>query len=263
MHHCIDEYQHTNDFVLPTSSQMSARASPAVVIEKLRGQDMLCLAVISDAHLRKMEDLLSEANDKNEDLHKLDTDQNNSKNKLLVENSDLTHQVEELENRISQLNRTKLLLASQTGDLKKQLDEESKTTAVGNLANLKLECKLLKEQLEEELECKSELETDIETQHRQHPLENEKAYKEAEEAVEATQIKCNNLEKTKQRLQGEIEDVCMDLEKIADLSEQLMDAGKSTLEFQKSKTKSEIEKEEMQVAYEEAEAALEVSRELV
>lgn len=37
---------------------------------------------------------------------------------------------------------------------------------------------------------------------------------EAEEAVEATQVKCSSLEKTKQRLQGEVEELCMDLEKV-------------------------------------------------
>lgn len=37
---------------------------------------------------------------------------------------------------------------------------------------------------------------------------------EAEEAVEATQAKCSSLEKTKQRLQGEVEELCMDLEKV-------------------------------------------------
>jgi len=37
---------------------------------------------------------------------------------------------------------------------------------------------------------------------------------EAEESVEATQAKCSSLEKTKQRLQGEVEELCMDLEKV-------------------------------------------------
>ena len=37
---------------------------------------------------------------------------------------------------------------------------------------------------------------------------------EAEEAVETTQAKCSSLEKTKQRLQGEVEELCMDLEKV-------------------------------------------------
>lgn len=32
--------------------------------------------------------------------------------------------------------------------------------------------------------------------------------------VEATQAKCSSLEKTKQRLQGEVEELCMDLEKV-------------------------------------------------
>uniref|UniRef100_A0A4W5N1I2 Myosin tail domain-containing protein n=1 Tax=Hucho hucho TaxID=62062 RepID=A0A4W5N1I2_9TELE len=36
---------------------------------------------------------------------------------------------------------------------------------------------------------------------------------EAEEAVEATNSKCSSLEKTKQRLQGEVEDLMMDVER--------------------------------------------------
>lgn len=34
--------------------------------------------------------------------------------------------------------------------------------------------------------------------------------------MEATQAKCSSLEKTKQRLQGEVEELCMDLEKVND-----------------------------------------------
>lgn len=37
---------------------------------------------------------------------------------------------------------------------------------------------------------------------------------EAEEAVETTQAKCSSLEKTKQRLQAEVEELCLDLEKV-------------------------------------------------
>lgn len=37
---------------------------------------------------------------------------------------------------------------------------------------------------------------------------------EAEEAVEVTQAKCSSLEKTKQRLQEEVEELCVDLEKV-------------------------------------------------
>ena len=32
--------------------------------------------------------------------------------------------------------------------------------------------------------------------------------------MEATQAKCSSLEKTKQRLQGEVEELCIDLEKV-------------------------------------------------
>lgn len=37
---------------------------------------------------------------------------------------------------------------------------------------------------------------------------------EAEEAIEATQAKCSSLEKNKQRLQTEVEELCLDLEKV-------------------------------------------------
>lgn len=37
---------------------------------------------------------------------------------------------------------------------------------------------------------------------------------EAEEAVEATQAKCSCLEKTKQRLLVEVEELCLDMEKV-------------------------------------------------
>lgn len=36
---------------------------------------------------------------------------------------------------------------------------------------------------------------------------------DAEEAVEAVNSKCSSLEKTKQRLQGEVEDLMMDVER--------------------------------------------------
>lgn len=32
--------------------------------------------------------------------------------------------------------------------------------------------------------------------------------------MEATQAKCSSLEKTKHRLQGEVEELCMDLDKV-------------------------------------------------
>lgn len=52
---------------------------------------------------------------------------------------------------------------------------------------------------------------------------------EAEEAVEATQAKCSSLEKTKQRLQGEVEELCMDLEKVDDRARSTMTSCRSVL----------------------------------
>ncbi|XP_044154341.1 putative uncharacterized protein MYH16 [Bufo gargarizans] len=93
---------------------------------------------------------------------------------------------------------------------------------------------MLKDQLEEEMEGKSELQRQIsrlngEVTHWRTRYENEAGQRteeleesrrklsgrlqEAEEALEVTQAKCSNLERVKQRLLGEVEDICLDLEK--------------------------------------------------
>lgn len=59
---------------------------------------------------------------------------------------------------------------------------------------------------------------------------------EAEEAVEATQAKCSSLDKTKQRLQGEVEELCIDLEKVdrkAYCESLLMTSQSSVLVFER------------------------------
>lgn len=106
-----------------------------------------------------------------------------------AENNELTRQMEEMDNKGSNLSRTKALLMSQHEELKKQFDEEVKVCAVNqsnsneanlfcsdawvimwhsvcrqakallssSLSALRQECDTLKEQLEEEQESKQEL----------------------------------------------------------------------------------------------------------
>uniref|UniRef100_A0A8C9SKF6 Myosin-16-like n=1 Tax=Scleropages formosus TaxID=113540 RepID=A0A8C9SKF6_SCLFO len=163
-------------------------------------------------------------------------------------------QLEEAENRVSQMNRAKTLFTSQNEELKKQLEEEIKAKAAmaSTLGTMRQDCELLKEQLEEEQESKMELQRQVsklnsevthwrtryEADAIQHTDELEEAKKklasrlqEAEEAVEATQAKCSSLEKTKQRLQGEVEDLCIDLEK-ANSSAMLLDKKQRVMEKQ-------------------------------
>lgn len=57
---------------------------------------------------------------------------------------------------------------------------------------------------------------------------------EAEETIEATNSKCASLEKTKQRLQGEVEDLMIDVERANALAANL---DKKQRNFDKVKTK--------------------------
>ncbi|KAK6301023.1 hypothetical protein J4Q44_G00291210 [Coregonus suidteri] len=94
------------------------------------------------------------------------------------------------------------------------------------------DCDLLREQFEEEQEARQSLQrgmskansevaqwrTKYETDAIQRTEELEEAnwpkrLQEAEETIEATNSKCASLEKTKQRLQGEVEDLMIDVER--------------------------------------------------
>ncbi|XP_051797509.1 myosin-16-like [Acanthochromis polyacanthus] len=143
----------------------------------------------SEAHARKLEDNLAEANAR----------------------------LAEMERSQTELNTTKIHL-----------------TAVVALANARHDLALLQEQLEEESEARGELQRlvsklnadvntwrskyETDTIHRTEELEETKRklavrLQEAEEAAEAAQAKAASLEKVKQRLQGEVEDLTIDLEK--------------------------------------------------
>merc|ERR1711962_545054 len=105
---------------------------------------------------------------------------------------------------------------------------------------------------------------------------------EAEEQIEQALGKCASLEKTKNRLACEVEDLMIDVErananaaamekkqrqfdkliaewttKSHDLTDQLGEGGKSVHELDKARRRLEMEKEELQAALEEAESALE------
>ncbi|KAJ8364007.1 hypothetical protein SKAU_G00128380 [Synaphobranchus kaupii] len=190
----------------------------------------------SEAHIRKLEDSLSEVNARLSEMERNNTELNAFKIRLSAETSDLSREVEESQSRLSQLTRVKSTLTSQTDELKRQLDEESKSRsmAVVSLANARHDLDLMKEQLEEEQEGKGEMQrlisklnsevttwrTKYETDAIQKTEELEETKRklatrlqEAEEAAEAAQARAASLEKVKLRLQGEVEDLTIELEK--------------------------------------------------
>ncbi|XP_042247521.1 myosin-16-like [Thunnus maccoyii] len=190
----------------------------------------------SDAHAHKLEDNLAEANARLAEMERNQTELNTTKIHLTAENNDLSRELEDAQSKLTQLTRLKTSLTSQIDELKRQVDEENKgrNTAVVALANARHDLSLLQEQLEEESEGCGELQRlvsklnadvtswrskyETDAIHRTEELEETKRklavrLQEAEEAAEAAQARAASLEKIKQRLQGEVEDLTIDLEK--------------------------------------------------
>ncbi|KAI5615409.1 myosin heavy chain, fast skeletal muscle, partial [Silurus asotus] len=61
----------------------------------------------TDMQLKKLEDLLSEANSRNEDLQKALTEVTVAKNRLTADNNEMSRQIEETETKFSQTSRSK------------------------------------------------------------------------------------------------------------------------------------------------------------
>ncbi|GAB1296251.1 Myosin, heavy polypeptide 13, skeletal muscle [Apodemus speciosus] len=194
---------------------------------------------------RSVEDQFNEIKAKDDQQTQLIHDLNMQKARLQTQNGELNHQVEEKESLVSQLTKSKQALTQQLEELKRQLEEETKAkNALAHaLQSSRHDCDLLREQYEEEQEGKAELQralskansevaqwrTKYETDAIQRTEELEEAktittsgpprkklaqrLQEAEENTEASNSKCASLEKTKQRLQGEVDDLMLDLER--------------------------------------------------
>uniref|UniRef100_A0A3P9B7G9 Myosin heavy chain, fast skeletal muscle n=1 Tax=Maylandia zebra TaxID=106582 RepID=A0A3P9B7G9_9CICH len=185
---------------------------------------------------RSLEDQLSEYKTKHDENTHLITEVNAQKARLQNENGELSRLLEEKEAILSQMLRSKLAFTQQVEELKRQVEEEikAKNALSHALQSARHDCDLLREQYEEEQEAKAELQramskansevaqwrTKYETDAIQRNDELEEAKKklaqrlqEAEEAIEAVNAKCFSLEKTKQRLQGEVEDLMADVER--------------------------------------------------
>ncbi|XP_057244937.1 myosin heavy chain, skeletal muscle-like, partial [Malurus melanocephalus] len=166
--------------------------------------------------------------------------------------------VAELGEQLDNLQRVKQKLEKEKSELKLELDDlsanmeqlikaKAKNALAHALQSARHDGDLLREQYEEETEAKAELQralskansevaqwrTKYETDAIQRTEELEEAKKklaqrlqEAEEAVEAVNAKCSSLEKTKHRLQNEIEDLMADVERSNDTQLQLDDAAR-------------------------------------
>merc|ERR1711962_1421151 len=172
--------------------------------------------------------LIVEANQKLDEMARALNEADSSRKKLQVENQDLTRQIEETENAIAALGKNKISLTTQLEDTKRLGDSEARDRAalLAKFKNLNTELENLKERIEEESEKKSDAEIQLwrskfetEALGRIDELEGSKQKLsarliEAEETIETLNQKVASTEKTKHRLETELEDLQLEYERV-------------------------------------------------
>jgi len=160
-----------------------------------------------------------------------------SKKKLQVENSDLSRQIDEVENAIAALGKTKISLSTQLADTKRMGDTEARDRAslLAKFKNMSTELENLRDRIDNESEkkqdalkalskaqaeitlWKSKFET--EGMGRIDELEGGKQklnarLSEAEETIDSLKQKISSTEKSKNRLETELEELQMEYERV-------------------------------------------------
>jgi len=179
---------------------------------------------------------IAEGNAKLDELSRALNDADSTKKKLLVEQQDLSRQIEETENSLSQLGKVKVSLTTQVADTKSLADAEARdrATLLTKFKGLRTEIENLKMKLDDEAEKKndalrllSKAQSDIqlwkskyetEALGRIDELEGNRAklnqrVAEAEETIEALTTKVSMSEKTKARLDTDLEDMELEYER--------------------------------------------------
>merc|ERR1711892_294988 len=180
--------------------------------------------------------LIVESNTKMDELARALNEADSTKNKLAVESQDLNRQMEEVEAAISALGKNKISLSTQLEDTKRLADGETrdKASLLTKFKMLSTECENLKMRTDEEAEKKndalkalSKAQSEIqlwkskyetEALGRIDELEGGKAklgsrVMEAEETIDSLNTKIASTEKTKHRIEAELEDMQMEYER--------------------------------------------------
>ena len=180
--------------------------------------------------------LIVENNTKLDELARALNDADSTKKKLIVESQDLSRQIEETENAISQLGKNKASLHTQLEDTKALSDAEARerSSLLTRFKTLSTDCENLRMLINEESDRKndylrqlSKAQSEIqlwkskfetEALGRIDELEGNKTklgskVTEAEETVESLNVKIASCEKSKHRLDTELEDLQMEYER--------------------------------------------------
>merc|ERR1712241_961346 len=181
--------------------------------------------------------LIVEAHQKLDEMARALNEADSSRKKLQVENQDLTRQIEETENAIAALGKNKISLTTQLEDTKRLGDTEARDRAslLSKFKAVNSELGNLRERIEEESEKKSDAlkalskaqaeiqlwKSKFETEGlgRIDELEGGKQklsarVMESEETIETLQQKVASTEKTRNRLETELEELQLEYERV-------------------------------------------------
>merc|ERR1712241_398785 len=181
--------------------------------------------------------LIVESNVKLDDMARALNEADSSRKKLQVENQDLTRQIDEVEAAIAALGKTKISLTTQLEDTKRLGDSEARDRAalLAKFKNLTTELENFKDRIEEESEKKSDAlkalskstaeiqlwksKFEVDGMGQIEELESGKAklnarLMEAEETIENLNSKVASAEKTRHRMETELEDLQLEYERV-------------------------------------------------
>merc|ERR1712066_150443 len=181
--------------------------------------------------------LIVEAHQKLDELARALNEADSSRKKLQVENQDLTRQIEETEAAIAALGKNKISLTTQLEDTKRMGDAEARDRAslLSKFKNMTTELENLKEKIDAENQKKSDAlkalskaqaemqlwRSKYETEGLGHVEELESGRQklsarlnEAEETIDTLNQKVASTEKTKHRLETELEDLQLEYERV-------------------------------------------------
>uniref|UniRef100_A0A1W7RA59 Myosin heavy chain, muscle n=1 Tax=Hadrurus spadix TaxID=141984 RepID=A0A1W7RA59_9SCOR len=204
----------------------------------------------AEKQAKQLEMQLSELQGKMDEANRSLSDFDASKKRLGAENSEMQRQLEDAESQLGQLNKLKTSLQSQLEDAKRTADEESRerSAIMGRYRNLEHDLDGLREQIEEEQEAKADLQRQMSKANAEAQLWRSKYESEglarleeleetkrkldarlgeAMETIDQLNAKCNALDKAKSRLQGEVEDMTIEVERANSLAASLEKKQKS------------------------------------
>merc|ERR1740128_1072762 len=189
-----------------------------------------------EKNCKMTQSLIVEGNGKLDELARALNEADSTSKKLTVEQQDLNRQIEETENALSMLGKNKVSLTTQLADTKSLADAETRDRAalLCKFKGLRSDCENMKIRVDEESEKKNDIlrllskaqseiqlwksKYETEALGRIDELEGSKAklcnrVAEAEETVESLNTKIASTEKSKHRLEADLEEMELEYER--------------------------------------------------